>query len=166
STTRRCRPERSRRVCTSCWPIERRICSAWAWLKPPAAGTGRAGWQRAELPAPAPGGRWAVAGAAAATAPRGQLEVPFRREVTGVEQQGFAIGALGLGQVPVAVHTVSDGDPQRQEAEVVQRAKPDIGLERRAGTRQRLLRGLQVSPCQRGGAGVVPGGVVLAMARK
>src|SRR5438552_3358619 len=38
SATRRCRPVRSRRVCTSCCPIERRICSAWAWLNPPAAG--------------------------------------------------------------------------------------------------------------------------------
>src|SRR5438477_7274162 len=62
----------------------------------------------------------------------------------------------------VPVYGVGAGHAQRQQAEIVQRAEPDIGLKRRRGARQRLLSGLQVSPGEGRGPGVVPGGVILA----
>src|SRR5437588_389757 len=81
------------------------------------------GLRRCATTAPSPRGRRVVPGAAAPT-PHRQLEVPFGGEVTGVEHQSFAIGALGLGQVRVTVYGVGAGHSQRQQAEIVQRAEP------------------------------------------
>src|SRR2546430_4398011 len=66
---------------------------------------------RCATAAPSPGGR-VVARAAAATTPHRQLEVPFGGEVTGGEQQGFAIGALCLGPMRVPAYGGGAGHPQ------------------------------------------------------
>src|SRR5205823_5202139 len=68
----------------------------------------------ARRPAPRPPtGRRLVLPAATALPDR-ELEVPFRRAVVRPQQQGFAVGALGVGQAPIAGRTVVLGLTQRE----------------------------------------------------
>src|SRR5947207_2608369 len=125
---------------------------------PPTAAAGSAARGSA---ASTPTGRRLVLAAATAVPDR-ELEVPFRRAVTRSQQQGFPVRALGVGQMRVAARGVVVGLLQRQQAKVVQRAEPQIGIERCGGVREAGPGGLGVRVSECRGARVVPGGILLA----
>ncbi len=100
---------------------------------------------------------------APAAAAHGELEVPFRGDVLWLEQQRFAICALGVRQARIASGGVGGRRPaQRQQAKIEQGAKPHVGLEGRGGMTEVSLRGLGVRVCERRGPRVIPRGVILA----
>ena len=90
-----------------------------------------------------------------------ELQIPLRANVMRLQQQCFPVGALGIGEMGVAIRAVRSRLEQREQSEIVEGAKSQLGIERGGRARQRRPRQRRIAGGQRGGARVVPRRVVV-----
>ena len=152
----------SARVSRSRRSMEFRICSAWLWIVPGAVARRRCGCGDCPPPpagggAPPPppppplggGGRRRSASSRfhLARAEDGCSSSAWRRRSIASSRSSLAAGGVGLG-----------GEEPHQ-AEIVERAVAQLGIERLRGLRQGAPRDVEPSGLQRRGARVVEGGI-------